>query len=81
MQMNTLTSLLRVCRLVGTAGEPLLAAHHARAYTTMIDGQTLGDLGCEPILHMRHFQVHKFLILCILFGLLQAFVMHLEVII
>jgi quinolinate synthase len=57
VQMNTLNSLLRVCRLVGTAGEPLLTAHHARAYTTLIDGQTLGDLGCEPILHMRQFQV------------------------
>ncbi|KAG0601934.1 hypothetical protein M758_11G149000 [Ceratodon purpureus] len=56
MKMNTLDSLLRVCRLVGTAGEPLLTAHHARAYTALIDGQTLGDLGCEPILHMRHFQ-------------------------
>lgn len=56
MKMNTLNSLLRVCRLVGTPGEPLLTAHHARAYTDLIDGQTLGDLGCEPILHMRQFQ-------------------------
>jgi quinolinate synthase len=56
MKMNSLNSLLRVCRLVGTTGEPLLTAHHARAYTDLIDGQTLGDLGCEPILHMRQFQ-------------------------
>lgn len=56
MKMNTLDSLLRVCRLVETPGEPLLTAHHARAYTALIHGQTLGDLGCEPILHMRHFQ-------------------------
>lgn len=56
MKMNSLDSLLQVCRLVETPGEPLLTAHHARTYTALIDGQALGDLGCEPILHMRHFQ-------------------------
>ena len=60
LQMNTLDSLLHVCRLVETPGEPLLSAHQARTYTYLIDGQTLGDLGCEPILHMRHFQVLHF---------------------
>lgn len=63
--MNSLDSLLQVCQLIETPGELLLTAHHARTYTTLIDGQTLGDLGCEPILHMRHFQVFQiFLSLC-----------------
>ncbi|CAM6044530.1 unnamed protein product [Sphagnum compactum] len=56
MKMNSLDSLMQVCQLLGTSNEKRLAAHQARVFTAEIAGQTVGDLGCEPILHMRHFQ-------------------------
>ncbi|KAH8975738.1 hypothetical protein BDL97_01G174500 [Sphagnum fallax] len=56
MKMNSLDSLMQVCQLLGTSNDKRLAAHQARVFTAEIAGQTVGDLGCEPILHMRHFQ-------------------------
>ncbi|CAM6106347.1 unnamed protein product [Calypogeia fissa] len=59
MKMNRLDRLLRICRLVGTPGESLLGAHEPRKFDTLIAGQNVAELGCEPILNMRHFQQTK----------------------
>lgn len=56
MKMNTLDALLRVCRLVGTAGEVLLEGHKPRTFSHQIGGRRVVDIGCDPVLHMRHFQ-------------------------
>uniref|UniRef100_A0A0D6QTN3 Quinolinate synthase, chloroplastic n=2 Tax=Araucaria cunninghamii TaxID=56994 RepID=A0A0D6QTN3_ARACU len=57
MKMNSLDSLLNVCRLVDTSQEFLLSTYEAQRFeTSMLSGHSIADLGCEPILHMRHFQ-------------------------
>lgn len=57
MKMNSLDALLHVCELVGTPGESLLAGYEARAFAEgEVAGRPVADIGCEPILHMRHFQ-------------------------
>lgn len=57
MKMNSLDALLRVCRLVATPMEHILDMQQAHRFdTSNIAGISVADLGCEPILHMRHFQ-------------------------
>lgn len=57
MKMNTLDSLLKVCHVVDTSKEVILSAYRAQRFdTSMLSGHSIADLGCEPILHMRHFQ-------------------------
>eukprot|EP00250_Pteridium_aquilinum_P016194 c22995_g1_i1 orf=194-2341(+) len=57
MKMNSLDALLRVCNLIGTPLEHSLDLQQAQRFTTSnIAGISVADLGCEPILHMRHFQ-------------------------
>ncbi|GIL75943.1 hypothetical protein Vretimale_5515 [Volvox reticuliferus] len=60
MKMNTLNSLLRICKAIGTPGEPLLSGFKPRTYQEdRVGEKTLAAAGCVPILHMRHFQKHK----------------------
>jgi len=56
MKMNTLTSLLRVCELVGTPeGETTLHSYEPEKYSDDLDGQTVAERGVVSITHMRHF--------------------------
>ncbi|XP_077250544.1 quinolinate synthase isoform X2 [Tasmannia lanceolata] len=56
MKMNSLTSLLRICRNLPDKDD-ILASHEAKRFSTTTPlGKPVADLGCEPILHMRHFQ-------------------------
>ena len=52
-------ALLSVCDKIGTPGEALLAAYKPRVYTDRIEGKSMAEVGCEPILHMRGFQKSK----------------------
>jgi quinolinate synthase len=56
-QMNSLRSLLKVCHQVPDERGVLSAFQAGRfnLYTPL--GRSVADVGCEPILHMRHFQV------------------------
>ncbi|XP_076901991.1 quinolinate synthase, chloroplastic-like [Bidens hawaiensis] len=59
MKMNSLTSLLKVCNslLFGKEG---LARHEAGRFSLLTPkGKLIADVGCEPILHMRHYQATK----------------------
>lgn len=55
MKMNTLEALFDVLENVG---KPSLDAYRPKTYQARIQGRTAADLGSEPILHMRHFQVN-----------------------
>ncbi|KAG6546061.1 hypothetical protein Mapa_012467 [Marchantia paleacea] len=59
MKMNRLDRLLRICKLVGTSGESLLAKYEPRTLKSLSGGENIADLGCEPILSMRYFQSNK----------------------
>ncbi|KAL8128512.1 hypothetical protein V2J09_017667 [Rumex salicifolius] len=56
MKMNSLTSLLNVCG--GLPDNKLsLSAYEAGRFSIQTpSGKQIADVGCEPILHMRHFQ-------------------------
>ena len=54
MKMNSLDAMLDVLESVGTDRD--LTPLEPKKYTELIDGRTAADIGCEPILHMRHFQ-------------------------
>ncbi|GBG90596.1 hypothetical protein CBR_g50939 [Chara braunii] len=56
MKMNSLNALLHVCRWIGTDSEAMLSAYKPRLVRDQVGGRSLVDLGCTPILHMRHFQ-------------------------
>ena len=47
---------MSVCERVNTPGEALLEAYKPRAYTEAVNGRSMAQAGCEPILHMRAFQ-------------------------
>ncbi|KAL2613553.1 hypothetical protein R1flu_025245 [Riccia fluitans] len=59
MKMNRLDRLLKVCQLVGTPGESLLAEYVPRTLESLSGGENVAELGCEPILSMRYFQANK----------------------
>lgn len=59
MRINTLTALRTVCERIGTPAEALLAAFAPRPYAELLNGKTVAQAGCRPILHMRHFQKNK----------------------
>ncbi len=40
-------------------GEATLERYRPRAYSERVGGRSMAAAGCEPILHMRHFQQHK----------------------
>lgn len=57
LQMNSLFSLLKVCHQLPD-GEDVLSAYKAESFKLQTPkGKSVADVGCEPILHMRHFQV------------------------
>ncbi|EFJ31704.1 hypothetical protein SELMODRAFT_169053 [Selaginella moellendorffii] len=56
MKMNSLDALLRVCALAGTHKEDFLSAHEIKHMKRDVGGQSMTQLGCAPILYMRHFQ-------------------------
>lgn len=59
-QMNSLTSLLKVCNNL-PSGKDGLARHEAGRFSLLTPkGKSIADVGCEPILHMRHYQVSYF---------------------
>ncbi|KAK4799255.1 hypothetical protein SAY86_024620 [Trapa natans] len=56
MKMNSLTSLLKVCHQLPD-DENILSAFCAERFKSHTPhGKSIADVGCEPILHMRHFQ-------------------------
>jgi quinolinate synthase len=57
MKMNSLSALMDVCNKVSTESEAIqLAPWKPRPYEERIDGKTMAQAGCIPILHMRSFQ-------------------------
>ncbi|KAK9066440.1 hypothetical protein SSX86_013762 [Deinandra increscens subsp. villosa] len=59
MKMNSLTSLLKVCNSL-PLGKDGLARHEAGRFSLLTPkGKLIADVGCEPILHMRHYQATK----------------------
>jgi quinolinate synthase len=61
MKMNSLSALMNVCQKVGTGSEDGLSPWKPRPYSELIQGKTMAQAGCIPILHMRHFQKNGFL--------------------
>lgn len=59
-QMNSLSSLLKVCYHLPEEKHSLLAYEAGRLNIQTRHGKLIADVGCEPILHMRHFQVSVF---------------------
>ncbi|KAL0341602.1 UNVERIFIED_CONTAM: Quinolinate synthase, chloroplastic [Sesamum calycinum] len=58
-KMNSLGSLLKVCRSLPHDKENL-SAYEAGLFSLQTpNGNLIADVGCEPILHMRHFQATK----------------------
>ncbi|XP_048443899.1 quinolinate synthase, chloroplastic-like [Pyrus x bretschneideri] len=60
MKMNSLTSLLKVCHHLPAGTNNTLSAYEASQFKLQTpNGKSIADVGCEPILHMRHFQASK----------------------
>lgn len=55
--MNTLMALSNICHQLPDKDGILSAYEASRFQATTPLGNSVADLGCEPILHMRHFQV------------------------
>eukprot|EP00262_Sarcandra_glabra_P011010 TRINITY_DN26713_c0_g1_i1.p1 TRINITY_DN26713_c0_g1~~TRINITY_DN26713_c0_g1_i1.p1 ORF type:complete len:484 (-),score=84.34 TRINITY_DN26713_c0_g1_i1:286-1533(-) len=56
MKMNSLSSLLKVCHHLPDEKNVLSTYEASRFSSRTPLGKSVNDLGCEPILHMRHFQ-------------------------
>lgn len=56
MKMNSLTSLLKVCKQLPDEENKLWSYEAKRFGSRTPLGNSVADVGCEPILHMRHFQ-------------------------
>ena len=52
-------ALLKVCDRFGTPGQALLEAYKPKQYMELVNGRSVAEAGCEPILHMRDFQRSK----------------------
>ncbi|XP_040986863.1 quinolinate synthase, chloroplastic [Juglans microcarpa x Juglans regia] len=59
MKMNSLSSLLEVCYQLPDEKNVLIAYEAQRFKLQTPNGKSVADVGCEPILHMRHFQATK----------------------
>lgn len=59
MKMNSLASLFKVCQHLPNDSVKLSAYEAARFSLRTPNGKLISDVGCEPILHMRHFQASK----------------------
>ncbi|RCV18566.1 hypothetical protein SETIT_3G311400v2 [Setaria italica] len=59
MKMNTLGSLLKICHQLPDRDNKL-SLYEARRFNVKTPlGKSVAEVGCEPILHMRHFQATK----------------------
>ncbi|XP_010441718.1 PREDICTED: quinolinate synthase, chloroplastic-like [Camelina sativa] len=59
MKMNSLSSLLKVCHNLPDV-ENIFGGFIAERFKKQTpQGKLIADVGCEPILHMRHFQANK----------------------
>lgn len=65
MQMNTLGSLLKVCHQLPDKNNKLSVYQANRINVRTPLGKSVAEVGCEPILHMRHFQVSPIVLLYI----------------
>ncbi|XP_010912952.3 quinolinate synthase, chloroplastic [Elaeis guineensis] len=59
MKMNSLRSLLRICHQLPDRDNTLWAYEASRFSATTPLGKSVAEVGCEPILHMRHLQTTK----------------------
>ncbi|XP_051123257.1 quinolinate synthase, chloroplastic [Andrographis paniculata] len=60
MKMNSLASLINVCQSLPHKKDDLKAYEAMRfSQHTTPNGKLIAEYGCEPILHMRHFQSTK----------------------
>uniref|UniRef100_A0A0D3HTG6 Quinolinate synthase, chloroplastic n=1 Tax=Oryza barthii TaxID=65489 RepID=A0A0D3HTG6_9ORYZ len=59
MKMNSLRSLLKVCHQLPDRDNRLVAYQASRFNAKTPLGKLVAEVGCEPILHMRHFQATK----------------------
>ncbi|GLT29097.1 hypothetical protein SLA2020_039830 [Shorea laevis] len=59
MKMNSLSSLLKVCHNLPDKKDVLRAYAAERFKSQTSQGKSIAEVGCEPILHMRHFQGKK----------------------
>ncbi|CAI9260736.1 unnamed protein product [Lactuca saligna] len=59
MKMNSLTSLVKVCNGLPLGKEGLRGYEAGRFSLLTPKGKLIADVGCEPILHMRHYQATK----------------------
>jgi quinolinate synthase len=57
--MNSLSSLLKVCHQLPDKKDILMAYEAERFKLQTPNGKSVADVGCEPILHMRQFQVYS----------------------
>ncbi|KAJ0236911.1 Quinolinate synthase [Hirschfeldia incana] len=59
MKMNSLNSLLKVCQNLPDV-ENVIGGFKAERFKRQTpQGKLIADVGCQPILHMRHFQANK----------------------
>lgn len=56
-QMNSLNSLIKVCQHLPDEKSAIVAYEAERFKVQTPSGKSIAEVGCEPILHMRHFQV------------------------
>ncbi|XP_062201891.1 quinolinate synthase, chloroplastic-like [Phragmites australis] len=59
MKMNSLGSLLKVCHQLPDEDNRLSVYQASRFNAKTPLGKSVAEVGCEPILHMRHFQATK----------------------
>ncbi|PUZ75450.1 hypothetical protein GQ55_1G170400 [Panicum hallii var. hallii] len=59
MKMNSLGSLLKVCHQLPDKDNRLSVYQASRFNVKTSLGKSVAEVGCEPILHMRHFQATK----------------------
>uniref|UniRef100_A0ACD5Y5F0 Uncharacterized protein n=1 Tax=Avena sativa TaxID=4498 RepID=A0ACD5Y5F0_AVESA len=59
MKMNSLGSLLNVCQQLPDEDNILSVYQASRLNAKTSHGKLVAEVGCEPILHMRHFQETK----------------------
>ncbi|KAG8652616.1 hypothetical protein MANES_06G111600v8 [Manihot esculenta] len=59
MKMNSLNSLVKVCQHLPDEKSAIVAYEAERFKVQTPSGKSIAEVGCEPILHMRHFQTRK----------------------
>lgn len=59
MKMNSLNALLKVCQNLPDNKHIISAYEAGRFSSQTVNGRSIADVGCEPILHMRHFQAKR----------------------